>query len=381
MQDAVIVDAVRTPFGKRGGSLSGIHAVDLSAVPLSALVERTGIDPSVVDDVIWGCALQASEQALNLGRHAVLAAGWPDSVPSTTIDRQCGSSQQAIAFAAAGLVAGHYDVAVAGGSEAMSRIPIGTPNLDADTLGPALRARLGGSKPHQGIGAETIAQRAGLTRTELDEYSLRSHERAARAQDDGIVEPELALVDLPDGSLKADEGVRRGSTLEKLAALKPAFTPDGMITAANSSQISDGAAAVLMTTGAKAAELGLTPLARIHSSVVVGDDPVVMLGGPIPATHKLLARSGGITIDDIGVFEVNEAFASIPLAWAREFGVDEELLNPTGGAIALGHPLGASGARLMTTMVNHMRRNGIRYGLQVMCEGGGLANAMIVELL
>ncbi len=379
MRDAVIVQAVRTPVGKRNGGLSRVHPVDLSAHVLTALAERSGIDPALVDDVVWGCVGQVGEQAIDIARNAVLGAGWSETVPGVTVDRQCGSSQQAVSFAAASVVAGHYDLVVAGGVESMSRVPMGTSTAGKWPFGEGFRARYGDTPPNQGIGAEMIADRWGFSRAQLDEFSLASHAKAAAAQDHGRFSAEIATVTTPDGiKVEADEGVRRGSTMEKLAQLKPAFRPDGTITAANSSQISDGAAAVLITTSEKAAELGLTPLVRVHTAVVTGDDPIIMLTGPIPATARALARSG-LSIDDIGAFEVNEAFAPVPLAWLAETGADPARLNPNGGAIALGHPLGGSGARLMTTLIHHMRANGIRYGLQTMCEGGGQANATILE--
>ena len=383
MRDAVIVAAVRTPVGKRNGVLSGVHPVDLSAHILRALAERSGIDPAVVDDVIWGCVSQVGEQTFDIGRNAVLAAGWPLSVPGVTVDRQCGSSQQSVHFAAAGLVSGQYDVVVAGGVESMSRVPMGSSmgTGGANPSGSALATLFGGVPPNQGIGAEMIAQRWGLSRAQLDEFSLRSHEKAAAAIDEGRFAAQIAPVTLDDGTVAGtDEGVRRGGTLETMAKLKPAFKPDGVIHAGNSSQISDGAAALLMTTSDKASELGLTPLARVHTAVLAADDPVIMLTAPIPATKKALAKSG-LRLDEIGAFEVNEAFAPVPLAWLADIGADAKALNPNGGAIALGHPLGGSGARLMTTLVHHMKDNGIRYGLQTMCEGGGQANATILELL
>jgi acetyl-CoA acyltransferase len=379
MRDAVIVQAVRTPVGKRNGGLSGVHPVDLSAHVLTALAERSGVDPALVDDVVWGCVGQVGEQAIDIARNAVLGAGWPETVPGVTVDRQCGSSQQAVSFAAASVVAGHYDMVVAGGVESMSRVPMGTSTAGKWPFGEGFRARYGDTPPNHGIGAEMIAERWGLSRAQLDEFSLASHAKAAAAQDQGRFSGEIAAVTTPGGiKVESDEGIRRGSTIEKLAQLKPAFRPDGTITAGNSSQISDGAAAVLITTSEKAAELGLTPLVRVHTAVVTGDDPIIMLTGPIPATAKALARSG-LSVDDIGVFEVNEAFAPVPLAWLAETGADPAKLNPNGGAIALGHPLGGSGARLMTTLIHHMRANGIRYGLQTMCEGGGQANATILE--
>jgi acetyl-CoA acyltransferase len=381
MRDAVIVEAVRTPVGKRNGGLAGVHPADLSSHVLTALAERAGIDPVVVEDVVWGCVGQVGEQTFDIARNAVLGAGWPESVPGVTLDRQCGSSQQAVSFAAASVMAGHYDVVVAGGVESMSRVPMGMSAAGQVPFGTGFLERYVGQRPNQGIGAEMIVDRWGLSRSQLDEFSLASHAKAAVAQDEGRFAAEIAAVTAPDGtSVEADEGVRRGGTLDKLAQLKPAFRENGTITAANSSQISDGAAALLITTSEKAAELGLTPIARVHTAVVVGDDPVIMLTGPIPATALALKRSG-LSIDDIGVFEVNEAFAPVPLAWLAETGADPARLNPNGGAIALGHPLGGSGARIMTTLVHHMRATGARYGLQTMCEGGGQANATILELL
>ncbi|MHA6626403.1 thiolase family protein [Pseudonocardia sichuanensis] len=382
MRDAVIVEAVRTPVGKRNGGLAGVHPADLSAHVLGSLAERARIDPAVVDDVVWGCVSQVGEQTFDIARTAVLAAGWPDTVTGVTVDRQCGSSQQAVHFAAAGLVAGQYDVVVAGGVESMSRVPMGSSIGDADPFGPRFTARYGGVVPNQGVGAEMIAERWALSRTRLDEFSLASHEKAAAAQDDGRFDGQIAPVTLPDGTVVAkDEGIRRGGTVEGLATLKPAFKPEGgVITAGNSSQISDGSAALLMTTSEKARELGLTPIARVHTTVLAGADPVIMLTAPMPATEKALERSG-LRLEEIGAFEVNEAFAPVPLAWLHDLGADPKVLNPNGGAIALGHPLGGSGARLMTTLVHHMRDNGIRYGLQTMCEGGGQANATILELL
>jgi acetyl-CoA acyltransferase len=383
MRDAVICAAVRTPVGKRGGGLSGVHAVDLSAHVLEALVERAGIDPAAVDDVFWGCVSQIGEQTYNVARNAVLAAGWPETVPGTTVDRQCGSSQQAVAFAAAAVVSGQADVVVAGGVESMSRVPMGSSVGDGSAgrpLGPRFMERYGVA-PNQGIGAEMIAERWGFSRTQLDEYSLSSHEKAAKAQADGAFDEEIVPVTTPDGTVvRADEGVRPGGTLEKLAALKTPFKADGVISAGNASQISDGSAALLVTTSEKARELGLRPLVRIHTTVVAGDDPVIMLTAPIPATQKVLQRSG-LSLGDIGVLEVNEAFAPVPLAWQAEIGAPAERLNPRGGAIALGHPLGGSGARIMTTLVHTMLSTGTRYGLQTMCEGGGMANATILELL
>ncbi|MBL7502465.1 thiolase family protein [Frankia sp. CNm7] len=384
MRDAVIVEAVRTPVGKRNGGLSGVHPTDLSAHVLAALVERAGIDPALVDDVVWGCVGQVGEQTFDIGRNAALAAGFPESVTGVTVDRQCGSSQQSVHFAAAGVIAGHYDFAIAGGVESMSRVPMGTSLLDKSPFGDRYMARYDGVFPNQGVGAEMIAERWKLSRAQCDEFSIGSHEKAATAQDEGRFDAQIAPVTLPDGTvISRDEGIRRGGTVEGLGNLKTVFKPvdeGGVITAGNSSQISDGSAALLITTSEKAAELGLTPLARIHTAVLAGSDPVIMLTAPIPATQKVLARSG-LKLDDIGAFEVNEAFAPVPLAWLADIGADAKALNPNGGAIALGHPLGGSGARLMTTLVHHMRDNGIRYGLQTMCEGGGQANATILELL
>jgi acetyl-CoA acyltransferase len=383
MRDAVICAAVRTPVGKRGGGLSGVHAVDLSAHVLTALAERAGLDPAVVDDVFWGCVSQVGEQTFNVGRNAVLAAGWPEAVPGTTIDRQCGSSQQAVAFAAATVVSGQADVVVAGGVESMSRVPMGSTYSVEGTglpLGPRFLERYGGVFPNQGVGAELIAERWGFSRTQLDEYSLASHEKAAKAQADGAFDEEIAPVTTPDGVATADEGIRAGGTLEKLATLKTPFKEDGVITAGNASQISDGSAALLVTTSDRARELGLRPIVRIHTTVMAAADPVIMLTAPMPATEKALRRAG-LAIDDIGVFEVNEAFAPVPLAWLADTGADPARLNPHGGAIALGHPLGGCGARLMTTLVHRMQATGTRYGLQTMCEGGGMANATVLELL
>ena len=379
MRDAVIVDAVRTPTGKRNGGLAGIHSADLSAHVLRALAERSGLDPALVDDVVWGCVSQIGEQTFDVARTAVLSAGWPESVPGTTVDRQCGSSQQAVHFAAAGLISGQYDVAVAGGVEVMSRTPMGS-TFTASPLGADYVARYGADFPNQGEGAEQIADSYGLSRAQLDEYALRSHERAAAARDEGRFDGQIVPVPTADGVVSADEGIRAGSTMDKLGQLKPAFRPDGKITAANSSQISDGAAALLMMTSEKAASLGLTPLARVHTAVLAAVAPMPMLHAPMPATEKALSRAG-LSAADIGAYEVNEAFASVPLAWLHDIGADDKTVNPNGGAIALGHPLGGSGARLMTTLVHHMRDAGVRYGLQTMCEGGGQANATVLELL
>ncbi len=382
MRDAVIVEAVRSPVGKRKGGLAGIHPTDLSAHVLRSLVERSGVDPAQIEDVIWGCVSQSGEQTFDIGRNATLAAGFPETVTGVTVDRQCGSSQQSVHFAAAGLVAGHYDVAVAGGVESMTRVPMGSSRQEQDPLGNDFAQRYGVA-PNQGVGAEMIAEKWGFSRQRLDEFALQSHERAAAAQDDGRFDGQIA----PIAGVTADEGVRRGGTLEGLAQLKTVFKDadqGGVIHAGNSSQISDGSAALLMTTSEKARELGLTPIARVHTAVLAGADPVIMLTAPIPATEKALKRSG-LSLDEIGAFEVNEAFAPVPLAWLADIADDDgdvaARLNPNGGAIALGHPLGGSGARIMTTLVHHMRDNGIRYGLQTMCEGGGQANATILELL
>ncbi|MCR8693520.1 thiolase family protein [Rhodococcus pyridinivorans] len=380
MREAVIVEAVRTPVGKRNGGLTGEHPADLSAHVLQALVERTGIDPAVVDDVVWGCVSQVGDQSSNIGRYSVLAAGWPESIPGTTINRACGSSQQALDFAAQAVMSGQQDVVVAGGVEVMSRVPLGSARASGQPYGPKALARYDGFSFNQGISAEKIAQKWGFSRTRLDEFSVLSHERAAAALDRGAFDAQIVPVPTEAGVVSVDEGVRRGSTVEKLAGLKPAFAEDGVIHAGNSSQISDGAAALLVTTPEMARELGLTPLVRYRAGVVAGADPVLMLTGPIPATEKALAKAG-IELGDVGVFEVNEAFASVPLAWLAETGAAPERLNPLGGAIALGHPLGGSGAVLMTRMIHHMRDQGIRFGLQTMCEGGGTANATVVELV
>jgi acetyl-CoA acyltransferase len=381
MRETVIVEAVRTPVGKRNGGLSTMHAADLSAVVLRELVDRTGIDPAVVDDVVWGCVSQVGDQSSNIGRYSVLAAGWPESIPGTTINRACGSSQQALDFAVQAVMSGQQDVVVAGGVEVMSRVPLGAARASGMPYGPKVLERYGNFSFNQGLSAEMIAQKWGFSRTQLDDYSAQSHERAATAQDAGAFEIQIVPV-FPDTAtvVAADEGVRRGTSVEKLAALKPAFVDDGVIHAGNSSQISDGAAALLVTTADKAYELDLTPIVRYRAGAVTGADPVLMLTGPIPATEKVL-RKAGVSLADVGVFEVNEAFAPVPLAWLAETGADPDRLNPLGGAIALGHPLGASGAVLMTRMIHHMRDNGIRYGLQTMCEGGGTANATIVELV
>ncbi|OBH38610.1 acetyl-CoA acetyltransferase [Mycobacterium intracellulare] len=383
MRETVIVEAVRTPVGKRNGALAGMHAADLSAVVLNELVERTGIGPEIIDDVVWGCVSQVGDQSSNIGRYAVLAAGWPESIPGTTVNRACGSSQQALDFAVQAVMSGQQDVVVAGGVEVMSRVPLGSARASGMPYGPKVLARYDDFSFNQGLSAEMIAKKWGFSRTRLDEYSAESHERAAAAQDGGAFTDQIVPV-FVDGAennvVAADEGVRRGSSAEKLAALKPAFIEDGVIHAGNSSQISDGAAALLVTTAEMAVELGLTPIVRYVAGAVTGADPVLMLTGPIPATEKVLSKAG-VALSDVGVFEVNEAFAPVPLAWLAETGADPARMNPLGGAIALGHPLGASGAVLMTRMAHHMRDNGIRYGLQTMCEGGGTANATLVELV
>jgi acetyl-CoA acyltransferase len=379
MRDAVIVGAVRTPVGKRNGSYAGVHPADMSAYVLRALAERTGVDPAAVDDVVWGCVSQVGAQSINVARSAVLGAGWPEAVPAVTIDRQCGSSQQSVHFAASLVMSGQADVVVAGGVEVMSMAPIGA-NAGGgfgEPYGPLFAERYPNAV-NQGISAEMIAEKWNFSRTQLDEFSLVSHENAAAAIDSGAFAGQY--VQIPGAGLAADEGVRRGTTLEKLGSLKPAFKEGGVIHAGNSSQISDGAGALLVTTTEKAAELGLRPLVRLHSFAVTGDDPVIMLTAPIPATAKVLARAG-LSIGDIGAYEINEAFAPVPLAWLAETGADPRRLNPLGGAIAIGHPLGGSGAVLMTRLVHHMIDNGIQYGLQSMCEGGGMANATVLELI
>ena len=385
MAEAVIVEAVRSPVGRRNGALSGVHPSELSAQVLNGLVQRAGIDPALVDDVIWGCVMQAGEQALDIARTAVLTAGWPESVPGVTVDRQCGSSQQSLHFAVAGVIAGHYDVVVAGGVESMSRTPMGSSLANGGHPYPeAFRTRYE-QTPNQGVGAEMIAEQWGFSRTQLDEFSLRSHEKAAAAQDSGAFKDQIVGIKTKDADgndtvVLEDGGIRRGGTVESMAAIKPAFKEDGVIHAGNSSQISDGSAALLVMSAEKAKELGLKPLAKVHTAVLAGADPVIMLTAPIPATQKALQRSG-LSLDEIGVFEVNEAFAPVPMAWLKDIGADENRLNPNGGAIALGHPLGGSGARILTTLLYHMRDNNIQYGLQTMCEGGGQANATILELL
>lgn len=383
MNDAVIVEAVRTPvgIGKPGkGELSGIHPVDLSTHAIDALVRRSGVDPDAIDDVIWGCVSQVGEQSANVARNAALAAGLPESVTGVSIDRQCGSSQQAVHFAAAAVMSGQMDVVIAGGVESMSRVPMFSNMAGGDgPFGPRMLARYPGLV-NQGSSAEMIASKWGLSRTYLDELAAESQQRAARAAKDGLFDAEIVALDTENGTISTDQGIRPDTTTESLAGLKPAFKEDGVVTAGNASQISDGSAALLITSSDKARELGLTPIARLHSFAMAGVDPVIMLTGPIPATRKVLARAG-LDLADIGSFEVNEAFAAVLGAWYADTGADPALTNPQGGAIALGHPLGASGARLMTTLVHRMKRERIRYGLQTMCEGGGMANATIVELL
>ncbi|ORM30151.1 acetyl-CoA C-acyltransferase [Williamsia sp. 1135] len=387
--DAVIVGAVRTPIGKGkpGGGLNGVHPVDMLAHSLKALVEQTGIDPVLVDDVITGNVTQADEQGQNISRNAVLAAGFPESVPATTVNRQCGSSQQAISFAAQAVMSGVQDVVIAAGVESMSRVPMMSDvRPGANPFGEALLQRYPEGFIPQGYSAELIAADWGFSRTELDEFAISSHDRATAATKAGRFDNEI----VPLAGLTSDEMIRPGGTIEKLAALKPAFYNPAMkerfpqidwrITAANSSPLSDGSAAVLITSSAKAKELGLKPLARLHSFSVVGSDPIYMLTGVIPATQKVLARAG-LSISDIDLFEVNEAFSPVVLAWAKDTGADLAKTNVNGGAIALGHPLGASGARIMTTLVNALEQTGGRYGLQTMCEAGGLANATIIERL
>jgi acetyl-CoA acyltransferase len=393
----VIVDAVRTAGGKRNGKLSGWHPADLAAEVLSALVQRNDLDPAVVEDVIMGCVMQVGAQGVNIGRNAVLAAGFPESVPSTTVDRQCGSSQQSAHFAAQGVIAGAYDVVVAAGVEVMTQVPMGASFADGKygvPFGPRVGLRyaeVGGLVP-QGISAELIADKWGLSRDDLDAFGAQSQQRAARATDEGRFDNEIVRVRASrldretgkvvdsDDLVTADEGIRRDTTVETLANLKPAFKPDGKVTAGNSSQITDGASAALIMSEEKANELALRPRARFVQFALAGVDPVTMLTGPIPATEKVLAKAG-LTVDDIDLFEVNEAFASVVLAWEKELKPDMERVNVNGGAIALGHPLGCSGTKLLATLVNELERTGGRYGLQTMCEGGGMANATIIERL
>jgi acetyl-CoA acyltransferase len=392
MTDAVIVDAVRTPGGKRNGKLRNGHAADLGSEPLKALVERNDLDPAMVDDVIMGCVMQVSEQSLNVGRNAVLAAGFPESVPATTIDRQCGSSQQAIHFGAQGVMAGAYDLVIGGGVEVMTRTPMGASVVRelGYPFGPRMMARYAerGGLVSQGEGAELIAEQWNIDRTALDEYSVQSHRRAAQATAEGRFERELIPVAVKDDDradtdemITTDEGIRPDTSVEALANLKPAFRAEnGRVTAGNSSQITDGASGVLIMSEEKAAALGLTPRARFHAFAVAGSDPITMLTGPIPATKSVLERAK-LSFDDLDVIEINEAFASVVLAWQKEFDADLSKVNVNGGAIALGHPLGASGAKLMGTLLNELERTEGRYGLLTMCEGGGMANATIIERL
>jgi acetyl-CoA acyltransferase len=391
MPNAVIVDAVRTPVGRRGGRLSGWHAVDLAAQPLMALLRRNDLDPALVEDVIMGCTMTVGEQAMNIARNAALAAGFPDSVPGTTVDRQCGSAQQAIHFAAQAVMSGAMDVAIGAGVESMSRVPIGstTEPGPGEAYGPLYLEHF--DLIHQGECAEEIARRWKVSREDMDRFALESHQRAARATDEGRFANEIEALEArvhPDvpgasevtGLMEVDEGVRRDTSLEKLAGLRPAFSEGGSVTAGTSSQISDGAAAVLIMSEEKATALGLRPRARFHTFAVAANDPQIMLTAPIPATALVLAKSK-LALDDIDVIEINEAFASVVLAWDREFHPDPERVNVNGGAIAIGHPTGCSGARLMATLLNELERTGGRYGLQTMCEGGGQANATIIERL
>ncbi|MGO4536556.1 thiolase family protein [Leifsonia sp. 2MCAF36] len=391
--EAVIVDVVRTPSGrgKPDGELSDIHPADLLAGVLLELIGRTGIDPAVVDDVIGGCVTQSGEQAGNIIRTAVLSAGFPESVPAVTVDRQCGSSQQAAAFAAQGVIAGAYDVVIACGVESMSRVPMGS-NVQGAALGGALlHTRYRDGLVNQGVAAELIADRWGFSRSQLDDYAAESQGRAAWAATNGAFDGELVAVPTPDsGSVVADETIRPGTTAEKLATLQPAFRTDRLaerfpqlewrVTAGNSSPLTDGASAALIMSADAAKRLGLRPRARFHSFAVAGSDPLLMLTGILPATRKLLDRSG-VGLDEIDAYEVNEAFAPVPLLWKQEFGADPSKLNPCGGAIALGHALGSSGTRLLATLLNEVEARGGRYGLQAMCEGGGTANATLIEVL
>ncbi|AZI64590.1 acetyl-CoA C-acyltransferase [Rhodococcus qingshengii] len=395
MTKAVIVDVVRIASGKGkpGGALSGTHPVELMAHVLRSITSRNGLDPALVDDVIGGCVGQAGEQALNITRSAVLSGGFPESVPATTIDRQCGSSQQAAHFAAQGVIAGAYDIVIAAGVESMSRVPMGTTTMGKDASGPGVAARYPEGLVNQGISAELIAAKWKLDRDALDAFSAQSHQRAAEAAAKGLFDKEILPISVTNAAGETvshivDETVRASTTAEGLAGLKPSFYsekyaqrfPEAQwsITPGNSSPLTDGASAALIMSEEMASKLGLTPRARFHSFSVAGDDPIFMLTAPIPATHKVLARAG-LSIDDIDTYEVNEAFAPVPLAWAHEFGADPAKLNPWGGAIALGHALGSSGTRLLTTMVNHLEATGGRYGLQTMCEGAGMANATIIE--
>ncbi|HEY7417085.1 MAG TPA: thiolase family protein [Ktedonobacteraceae bacterium] len=386
MREAVIVDAVRTPVGRRNGMLKDWHSVDLMAQVLSTLVERTGIDAARIDDVIIGCVSQVGEQSLNIGRNAALAAGFPESVPGTTVDRQCGSSQQAIHFAAQGVSSGAYDIVIAGGVESMTRVPMGSNSQGPGApFGPRMVERYDNKLVHQGLSAELLAQKWELSREELDAFSLESHRRAAQAAAEGRFQSQIIPIQVKDESgqiilFERDEGIRTDTSLEKLAALKPAFKPDGVITAGNSSQISDGASAVLIMERQLAEQLGFRPRARFVAFALAGDNPIYMLTAPIPATAKVLAKAG-MTLEQMDRIEINEAFSSVVLAWQRETQADLSKVNVNGGAVAIGHPLGASGARLTTFLLNELERSGARFGLQTICEGGGTANAMIIERL
>ena len=388
MTTAVIVDAIRTPLGKRNGKLQNWHPVDLAAETLKALISRTGIDPAVIDDVIMGCVMQVGEQGVNIGRNAVLAAGWPDTIPGTTIDRQCGSSQQAAHFAAQGVIAGAYDVVVAAGVEVMTRVPMGSSMAEGKfgfPFGPAVAARYEseGGLVGQGISAELIADKWGISRDDMDAFGVRSQEYAARATREGRFQAEILPVLGADGTMMTQDEGLRDTTRESLGKLKPSFRPEeegGRVTAGNSSQITDGSSAILIMSEEKAKALGLTPRARFVDFSLAGADPRFMLTAPIPATQKVLQRAG-MNIDQMDLVEINEAFASVVLAWEKELHPDMNKVNVNGGAIALGHPLGCSGARLMTTLLNELERTGGRYGLQTMCEGGGMANATIIERL
>jgi acetyl-CoA acyltransferase len=380
MPTAVIVDAIRTPLGRRNGSLKDVHPVDLAAHTLKALIERNDFDPALVEDVIMGCVMQVGEQGINIARSAALAAGFPENTIGTTIDRQCGSSQQAAHFAAQGVMAGAYDVVIASGIESMTRVPMGASVADGKygfPFGPMMTGRYPNLVP-QGISAELISEKWNITREQNDAFSVESHQRAARAREEGRFDKEIVPITTDDGVFSQDEGIRPDSSMETLAKLKPAFKEDGVITAANSSQITDGASSILIMTEEKANELGLKPRARFHTFAIAGVDPVMMLTGPIPATTKVLERAK-MTLDQIDLVEINEAFAPVVLSWQKEHNADMSKVNVNGGAIALGHPLGASGARLMTTLLNELERTGGRYGLQTMCEGGGMANATIIE--
>ncbi len=385
MRNAVIVDAVRTPCGRRDGMLKDWHPADLAAHVFKAIEARSDIDPAIIDDVIMGCVAQVGQQALNIGRSAVLAAGWPESIPATTVDRQCGSSQQSLHFGAQGVIAGAYDVVVAAGVESMTRVPMGSSTVEemGSPFPDSVQERYAETGlPGQGVCAEIIADQWGLTREDLDEYAARSQQRAAAATEQGLFNNEIVPVPVSntmgDGLMMRDEGIRSETTPEILATLKPAFREDGRITAGNASQISDGASATLIMSEQKAGELGLKPRARFHAFAIAGASPATMLTGPIPATRKVLERAN-MSWEQIDRFEVNEAFASVVLVWQKEIGAAMDRVNVNGGAIAIGHPMGCSGTRLMATLLNELERSGSRYGLQTMCEGGGLANATIIE--